>query len=152
MIRRMFGDLFTSTAPALAQGCNCRGVMGAGIAKQFRDKWPAMYGAYQARCESRRFTPGDVMLWEPPRTGQPYIFNLATQLDTGADARMWAIAASVGRMVQLATSGYGFKQIAMPAIGTGIGGLTKGDLYKALAPYDDAPVDLLVYELEGDQG
>lgn len=58
-IRFVSGDLFENEhdARAFSHGCNCQGSMGAGIAKTFRARYPAMYEAYRNRCkaEPRRF-------------------------------------------------------------------------------------------------
>src|SRR5262245_30745605 len=65
-------------AQALAHGCNCQGSMGAGIAKGFRDRYPAMYEEYRrCKAEYRRFNLGDAWLWKSD--GRPWVFNLGTQ-------------------------------------------------------------------------
>jgi hypothetical protein len=75
------GDLFANRykAQALAHGCNCQGSMGAGVAKGFRDRHPAMYEEYRRRCkaEPRRFNLGDAWLWKAD--GRQWVFNLGTQ-------------------------------------------------------------------------
>ena len=79
------GDLFANEhqAQALAHGCNCQGVMGAGIALGFRERYPAMYSEYRRRCQAapRQFNPGEVFLWKD--AALPWVFNLATQEDYG---------------------------------------------------------------------
>lgn len=147
MISYHQGDLFQSGVGALAHGCNCMGFMGAGIAAQFRSRWPAMYRAYQARCHANDFLPGDVMTWEPSLKGEPYVFNLATQMRTGPEARTWMITAAVGAMIHTAIYDYGIHDIALPWIGCGIGGLTREDLNLCLRPYQDTHVNLRLYEL-----
>ena len=143
MISSIEGDLFTCGVPAIAHGVNCSGVMGAGIAVQFRDRWPVMYETYQIRCREGRMVPGDVMTW--PVRGMD-VFNLATQDQPGADAHPWMIAAAVGRMIQMIVTGSYApgRKVAMPEIGCGIGGLSRADLDLALSPYEHAPVDLVV--------
>src|SRR5262245_45723785 len=72
------GDLFTNAhaVQAFAHGCNCQGSMGAGIATGFRDRYPAMYEQYRARCKAkpREFNLGDVWLWKAD--DQPWVYNL----------------------------------------------------------------------------
>ena len=82
------GDLFAADLPALAHGCNCKGSMGAGIAREFRRRYPAMYQAYRARCAEGAFQLGDVMMWQE---GEKTIFNLATQQRSGPPADLEAI-------------------------------------------------------------
>jgi O-acetyl-ADP-ribose deacetylase (regulator of RNase III) len=156
MISFAEGDLFGSSIPALAHGVNCRGVMGAGIAVQFRARWPQMYESYRRRCLRGHMLPGDVLAWKTD--SGTVIFNLATQDRPGANAQPWMITAAVGRMIQEAFYLYETTEIAMPRIGCGIGGLTQADLLRCLRPYRDAPVNLTVVTLpvrepaEGRQG
>src|SRR3954469_2974343 len=75
------GDLFDNAhdAQAFAQGCNCQGSMGAGIAKTFRARYPEMHDEYRRRCKAqpRQFNLGDCWLWKAD--SQPWVFNLGTQ-------------------------------------------------------------------------
>lgn len=118
------GDLFANQyqIQALAHGCNCQGAMGAGIAKTFRARYPAMYTAYRQRClaRPRQFNLGDVFLW---KDGQPWVFNLATQerYGHGQQASYEAIAEALRAMRQLADQ-EDIRSIAMPRIGAGLGG------------------------------
>lgn len=155
MIRSVRGDLFACGISALAQGVNCKGVMGAGIAAQFKARWPLMYSQYRKRCDLGQLEPGDCWAWPhvPGRPEHGVVFNLATQDRPGPDAHPWMIAAAVGRMVQEAAGprGMRLKEIAMPMIGCGIGGLDPEghQLMAALAPYENAPVDLVVVCWDG---
>ena len=146
MITYRDGDLFASGLPALAHGVNCEGVMGAGIAMQFRHRWPAMYEAYRQRCIIGEIAPGDVMPYQVNH--RLMVFNLATQQEPGACAQPWMIAAAVGRMIWAAAYYYRvhrITEIGLPMIGCGIGGLAEDDLRAALAPYENAPVNLTVF-------
>src|SRR4051812_48484564 len=82
-VQYVSGDLFANrhNAQAFAHGCNCKGSMGAGIAVQFRQRYPAMYEGYRQRCKAtpREFNPGDAFLWKAD--DKPWVFNLATQED-----------------------------------------------------------------------
>lgn len=71
------GDIFTSTAQALGHGVNVCGLMGAGIALQFRKRFPDMYLEYQKHCLSGALNPGDYFVWTLPDGRQ--IYNLASQ-------------------------------------------------------------------------
>lgn len=147
-IKHCQGDLFEQDMPALAHGVNCQGVMGGGIAAQFRDRWPDMYQVYRAKCERGSLRLGDVFEWYTGGVGarsSEKIFNLVTQYNPGPDARPWAIAVSIGTMIRIAHK-LNIKEIGMPMIGCGIGGLGPVQLWACLEPYQGAPVDLIVYE------
>lgn len=131
MIIETSGDLFANThrAQAFAHGCNCQGVMGAGIALGFRSRYPQMYLAYRARCLSlpRQFNPGDAWLWR--EAGKEAVFNLASQEFYGRRGRAtlpW-LRASLTAMRDQATA-EGITAIAMPHIGTHLGGLAVADV------------------------
>ena len=113
------GDLFEQGLPALAHGVNCRGGMG-GIAGLFAAKWPNMEYEYQAVCAVGGLQPGDVLPWSAPEG--TVIYNCATQLEPGADARLEAIEDSLAAAVHDAES-RGIDRVGMPRIGAGIGGL-----------------------------
>jgi O-acetyl-ADP-ribose deacetylase (regulator of RNase III) len=129
-IRYAAGDLFANEhqAQALAHGCNCQGVMGAGIAVGFRERYPSMYAEYRRRCQAtpRQFNPGDAFLWKAD--AQLWVFNLATQEDygrlrAGAHATYDAIERALNTMRAQADA-QGITSIALPRIGAGLGGLS----------------------------
>jgi hypothetical protein len=61
------GDLFADPSlDGLAHGCNCVGAMGAGIAMEFRRRYPEMYLQYKKHCDSGDFVPGTVFVCQPP--------------------------------------------------------------------------------------
>ena len=88
MIVERTGDLFTADCPALGHGVNTLGSMGAGIAVEFRRRWPAMYDAYREECRSGRLQPGGIFVYQAP---DRLIVNLATQrrLDRRAAQLEW---------------------------------------------------------------
>ena len=45
------GDLLTTDADIIVHGCNCQGVMGSGVAKQIKEKFPNAYTIYKQREE-----------------------------------------------------------------------------------------------------
>ena len=120
------GDLFANEhhVQAFAHGCNCQGSMGAGIAKTFRARYPAMYEEYRRRCkaEPRQFNLGDCWLWEAE--DQPWVFNLGTQEGYWRSRASYeAIEAALREMMRQADD-RGVTSIAIPRIGVGYGGLS----------------------------
>lgn len=53
MIKHVKGDIFESDADIIIHQVNCQGVMGSGVAKQVKDKYPHVYSFYRRMCESR---------------------------------------------------------------------------------------------------
>lgn len=148
-IEYVSGDLFAGAhrPEALAHGCNCQGSMGAGIAVQFRDRYPAMFEAYRAMCKARprQFNPGDAWLWKADQ--QPWVFNLATQETywRGRATYDWVEAALLAMRARVDAEG--LTRVAMPRVGAGMGGLSwkkvKAVIDRAFA---DWPGALIVYE------
>jgi O-acetyl-ADP-ribose deacetylase (regulator of RNase III) len=144
------GDLFVNRyqVQAFAHGCNCQGSMGAGIAKTFRERYPAMYDVYRARCraEPRQFNLGDAWLWQ--QEGQPAVFNLGTQEQYWRGRASYeAIAAALAAMRQQADAA-GITTIAIPRIGVGYGGLSWTKVRALIeAAFGDWGGTLYVYEV-----
>jgi O-acetyl-ADP-ribose deacetylase (regulator of RNase III) len=142
------GDLFLNryNAQAFAHGCNCQGVMGAGIAATFQEQYPEMYKEYRRRCKAkpRLFNLGNAFLWR--EQGKPFVFNLGTQEQPGRDARYEAIETALTNMKAQADQ-ESIESIAMPRIGAGIGGLSwpkvKAHIEKA---FENWPGRIYIYE------
>lgn len=119
MIQEYRGDLFDSTADAYAHGCNTAGRMGAGIAMRFRRAYPEMYRDYVARCRDGAFLPGGGYLWRNP--APPHVVNLATQDNLGG-ARLEYVEGCI-EWLDVNWRSLGIRSVAMPRIGSGLGGL-----------------------------
>lgn len=119
------GDLFTANTDAIAQGCNCRGVMGGGIAAIFGKRYPTMKKQYERLCRERLFSLGSVHRWDKvyDEDGFSTIFNLGTQLIPGRDARVEAIDVSLHHMADVMWQKH-LRSVAIPLIGCRIGGLS----------------------------
>lgn len=117
------GDIFSSTAQALGHGCNTQGFMGAGIARAFRDRFPVMYEEYKARCDRGLLLPGEMFPWSIPG-GVHTIYNIASQELLGANANYEWLASGVHKALLHAES-LDIKTLALPRIGSGIGGLSE---------------------------
>lgn len=114
------GDLFGVSAPALAHGVNCKGLMGAGIAKPFKDKFPLMYEEYALWCEKGQLRPGRMF---PYYAGQGrWVYNIASQDFPGANAKARWLSMGL-RDAFMHARVFGVSEIAVPQIGCGIGGL-----------------------------
>ncbi len=150
-IRSVAGDLFANEhhAQALAHGCNCQGVMGAGIAAGFRQRYPTMYAEYRRRClaKPRQFNPGDAFLWKD--AALPWVFNLATQEGYGrsrAHATHDAIEHALFAMRAQADA-EGITSIALPRISAGLGGLAWPGVRAIIERvFADWPGDIYLYE------
>ncbi len=120
MVKVVTGDIFESKAQTLVNTVNCVGVMGKGIALEFKRRFPDMYEDYVARC--RR---GQV------RLGEPYLFKRATppwvlNFPTKDDWRSLAKLSDIVRGLEYLTVHYrewGITSLAVPPLGCGQGQL-----------------------------
>ena len=138
------GDLFaTDDVRAYGHGCNCAGAMGAGIAIEFKRRYPRMFDEYAARCADGRFGLGDVFMWTE---GNETVFNLGTQEHWRKKAQIPALAKSLRKMVELASHA-GIERVALPRIGAGLGGLDWMRVKRVLEEVGaETKVTLVVFE------
>lgn len=124
-----YGDLFTSTAPALAHGVNVDGVMGAGIAVAFRKKFKGLYPAYRDQCRSGALRPGGMFPYKA--ADGRWVYNMASQDRPGPHARVaWIISAA--HLALDHADAHDIPLVALPRIGSNIGGLEWTEVALAL--------------------
>jgi len=115
------GDIFSTTAKGIAHGVNLRGVMGAGIALQFKNRFPDMYEAYRVSCQAGELKPGSAYPWHDEASDLT-TYNITSQIDPGPNASYDLLVRGVVAALQHAAF-VGIDTIAFPRIGSGIGGL-----------------------------
>src|ERR1035441_881611 len=80
MIEITRGDILTANAEALVNTVNCVGVMGRGIALQFRKAFPENFKVYESACEREEVRPGRILIFETGLlTGPRYVINFPTK-------------------------------------------------------------------------
>ena len=119
------GDLFESGADILVNPVNCVGVMGTGLALQFKKRFPRMFRDYKELCASRALTLSNVSLVsDSSKSGPVKIFLFPTK-------GHWRDSSSLDRIEDsLMVLRYHLRSrhnrgysIAIPQIGCGLGGL-----------------------------
>jgi len=148
MIRTATGNLLLSDADALVNTVNCVGVMGKGIALQFKDAWPGMYKDYRRAAKAEQVVPGRMHVYETGKLiGPRYIVNFPTKRHWRARSRLADIDAGLLDLVRQIER-LGIKSIAVPPLGVGNGGLdwsvVRPRIVAALEPLSD--VDVRLYE------
>ena len=123
MIEYKTGDILSEEAEALVNSVNCVGVMGRGLALQFKKAFPENYNAYVARCERNEMRPGRVFVYETGEMVFPrYIINFPTKRHWRGKSRIEDIEAGLASLTEAIRS-YGIRSIAIPPLGSGLGGL-----------------------------
>lgn len=143
MITYVEGDLFTSPAQVLVNTVNTVGVMGKGIARQFKSIYPEMFKAYQVRCERGEFDIGQIMLY---RTPHKLILNFPTKRHWRSPSQLAFIEAGL-RTFQANYSAYGIYSVAFPQLGCGNGELRwEEDVRPLMEAYlGNLPIDVFVH-------
>lgn len=140
------GNLFDLRLPAIGHGVNCKGAMGAGIALQMSIRFPDMHKAYRKECHAGNLRPGGIFVWGR----NPVVYNMATQLWPGANAKLEHIQSSLELVLEDALT-YNIPEVGIPRIGAGIGGLTWNEVRSTIeAAAGDSPVRIIVVSLEKD--
>ena len=146
------GNIWTTEARAIGHGVNLEGVMGAGIALQFKEYFPAMYEEYRSMCQRGVFPPGDIHLWDVPKTNpedaKRYVFNISTQVLPGANASYRLILKGVSRALQVSDM-LNLGTLALPRIGGRIGGLEDAKvegILDALSQCHKTDIELWTYK------
>ena len=114
------GDLLESNAQTLVNTVNCVGVMGKGIALQFKKRFPDMFKDYEQRCAAGAVRLGEPYLWDAALT--PWILNFPTKDHWRSVARLSDIIAGLDHIAANYKT-WGIKSLAMPPLGCGEGQL-----------------------------
>ncbi len=123
MIVNGTGNLLTADTQALVNTVNTVGVMGKGIALQFKRAYPANYAVYRAACERGEVTLGSMLVHDRGVTGRHrYIVNFPTKAHWRTPSRLADVEAGLADLVRVVEA-LGITSIAVPALGCGNGGL-----------------------------
>lgn len=123
MIEYKTGDILAEDAEALVNTVNCVGVMGRGIALQFKRAWPENFKVYAAACRRNEVQPGRMFVFDTGRLTPPrYIINFPTKRHWRGRSRIEDIEAGLAALVAEIRQ-RGIRSIALPPLGAGLGGL-----------------------------
>ncbi len=123
MIELKEGDILQVDAEALVNTVNCVGIMGRGIALQFRKAFPENYKAYKALCDKKQLHPGIVFVYDLSRLQNPrYVINFPTKRHWKGKSRIEDIEAGLKTLADEVRS-RNIQSVAVPPLGCGLGGL-----------------------------
>lgn len=114
------GDMFESKAQTLVNTVNTVGVMGKGIALEFKKRFPDMFEDYLARCRAGQVKLGEPYLFR--RAGGPWIINFPTKEHWRSVSRISDIARGL-QFLLLHYHEWGVQSLAVPPLGCGSGQL-----------------------------
>lgn len=151
MVELTHGNILEAETEALVNTVNCVGVMGRGIALQFRKAFPENFKVYEAACENKEVSPGKVLVFETGRlTGPRFIINFPTKRHWRGKSRIEYIDSGLKSLVDEIKKRK-IKSVAVPPLGCGLGGLSWQSVRpRIMRAFDELPnVRALLFEPTG---
>ena len=142
-MRVLIGNIFDSNAQTLVNTVNCVGVMGKGVALEFKKRYPEMFKEYQALCSQNLVAPGKPYLYHDLTSAS--IINFPTKDNWRSPSKLSYVVSGLDWFVENYES-LGITSIAFPPLGCGNGGLSWDIvgpvMYQKLNPL---PIDIEIY-------
>lgn len=147
------GNILEAKAEALVNTVNCVGIMGRGVALQFRKTFPENYKFYKKVCERNELYPGKMLVFETGALVPRFIINFPTKRHWKAKSRVDDIQNGLNALIQEVRERK-IKSIAIPPLGCGLGGLNWSEIKPLIVKaFDSLPdVEVFLYQpLQGGQ-
>ncbi len=127
MIERVRGDLLDADVEALVNAVNCVGVMGKGLAAQFKTRFPAVFRDYVRACKAGDVRPGRMHVVETGSSAPRFVINFPTKRHWRESSRLEDIESGLQALGD-EVKARRIRSIAVPALGCGLGGLAWDDV------------------------
>ncbi len=143
MFKALIGDLFASEAQTLVNTVNCVGVMGKGVALEFKKRFPSLFEDYAERCERKQVKLGVPYVYRG--TGGKLVVNFPTKGHWRSPSRLADIEVGLDYFVKHYAE-WGITSIAFPPLGCGNGGLEWAEVGPLVyGKLHKLPIDIEVY-------
>lgn len=144
MITFVGGNIFDSPAQAITNTINTVGVMGKGLALEFKQRFPALFEDYRKRCEQGLVRPGIPYLWEDDHV---QVLNFPTKRRWQDPSRIEDIEEGL-KYLSTHYQEMGIQTLALPPLGCGNGGLNWENVRPLIEQYLGPLPDLEVFVYE----
>lgn len=150
MIRDAHGDLLSCDVDALVNTVNTVGVMGRGIALQFKKRFPSNFKAYAAACKAGDVETGRMFVFDAGQLVRPrWIINFPTKRYWRSNSRIEDIDVGLVDLARVIGE-LGIRSIAVPPLGCGLGGLRWTEVKPLIeARLETVDADVLVFGPDG---
>ena len=152
LIEYQRGDILQADVEALVNSVNCVGIMGRGIALQYKNHFPENFLAYKIACGLGKVQPGQMFVFETGTLTNPkFIVNFPTKRHWRGKSRIEDIDSGLKALVN-EIRGHGIRSIAIPPLGSGLGGLDWANVCMRIetALRDIKDVKIIVFEPNSD--
>jgi O-acetyl-ADP-ribose deacetylase (regulator of RNase III) len=136
-------DLFASPAQTLVNTVNTVGVMGKGIAKSFKERYPEMFREYKRHCDRKELQIGTLLLW---RGEDKWVLNFPTKTTWRLPSTMAYVQAGLEKFVA-SYEELGITSISFPPLGCGNGNLAWEQVKPLMESHlQDLPLQVYVHD------
>ncbi|MFA7326219.1 MAG: macro domain-containing protein [Candidatus Kapaibacterium sp.] len=143
MIKHIVGNIFTTKKQTIVNTVNCVGVMGAGIALEFRLRYPDMYQKYVQLCSQNLIDIGKLWIY---KTEKKRILNFPTKKHWKAPTKEIYLHKGLEKF-SMTYKEKGITSIAFPLLGASNGGLSKENSLSIMKDYlSKCDIDIEIYE------
>lgn len=146
MLKFVTGDLLHDDAEAIVNTVNCVGVMGKGLALQFKRKFPNNYLVYRTACAQRQVKLGEVFVVETgSMMGPKWIVNFPTKGHWKSNSNLDDIRHGLESLWDFIEETQ-IESVALPPLGAGNGGLAWGDVKPLIEEFAaSTPAEIRMY-------
>jgi O-acetyl-ADP-ribose deacetylase (regulator of RNase III) len=142
-------SIMESNAQTVVNTVNCVGVMGKGIAAEFKSRFPSMFVAYKRLCDEGAIEPGKLWLWRGP---DQWVLNFPTKKHWRNPSRLEWIEAGLQKFAAQYQK-RSITDISFPRLGCGNGNLDWADVKPLMEKYlSPLPINIYVHDFERDIG
>ena len=132
MIEYKNGDILREDVEAIVNTVNCVGIMGRGLALQFKNKFTQNFKEYQLACTNKEVQLGKMFVHQTGQLINPkYIINFPTKGHWKQNSKIEDISNGLDDLIAVIEK-YSIKSIAIPPLGSGLGGLDWNQVKKLI--------------------
>ena len=135
-------SIFNRKIGVIVNPVNCVGVMGGGLALQFKQRYPEMFELYRSVCRNRAIKPGGLHIYLCEKESR-YIVNFPTKDDWRNPSKLEYVEEGLKALANYPFSSSIANSIAVPALGCGLGGLKLKDVQPLIEKYLDPAFELV---------
>ena len=130
-VKEIYGNIFNTQCQVIVNAVNCKGVMGRGIAHEFKLRYPEMFEEYKRYCDEGYMEPGILQLYTK---SNPQILNFPTKNDWKQPSKIEYLELGLEKFKRMYDY-KGIKSIAFPLLGSSAGGLDEEEVVSLMHNY-----------------
>lgn len=128
------GNIFNSSCEFLVNPVNCVGVMGKGLALEFKNKYPLNFEIYKKACDNASFNIGNLLIVP---VDNKFIVNFPTKKHWRNKSDLEFIKIGLEEL-KVAIKEFNIKSIALPKLGCGLGGLDWNEVFDLIKDFHNS--------------